>query len=418
MTENIDETNSGAGAASRTAAEPGKMYEYYRGQTVAPTFGNLRDLSALERFGEHRVDLYVNKLSLPLRLFKGAEVLEFGPDTGEHALIFARWGAEMTLVEPNPDAARQIKEYFKRFRLEDSLKAIFETDIAGFASDQRFDLIDAEGFIYTLQPASEWLRTFHRLLKDDGLTVVSYYSRLGGFMDLCLKAFYLATRDLTGQSTTETALMLYETKWNSISHNRPFESWVMDMHENPYVRASYFLDPLTLCQQAVEQGFELYSSWPAYRDPLQVYWHKRVLPEDRRMESVPDHLARSCLSQFTGRKMYLTPDMGQVMQVNNLLNALVVQMDSLIDSRDDAVLSRCAELLRELAAMIPSLPMITDHPDTGSMVVSLLSKLEGAIRLIGDGKVDDLVCFTNTDRDFIDAWGLPVHFSVFRKARD
>ena len=177
------------------------MYEYYRGQTVAPTFGNLRDESALERFNEHRVDLYVNKLSLPVRLFNGAEVLEFGPDTGEHALIFARWGAELTLVEPNPDAVRQIKAYFKRFRMEDRLKAVIETDIAGFASDRR------------------------------------------------------------------------------------------------------------------------------------------------------------------------------------------------------------------------SLSMITDNPDATSAIVALLSKLEGAMRLIGEGKVDDLIRFTNTDRDFIDAWGLPVHFSVFRKAR-
>ena len=38
-------------------------------------------------------------MSVPPALFRGADVLEFGPDSGENAVVFARWGARLTLVE-------------------------------------------------------------------------------------------------------------------------------------------------------------------------------------------------------------------------------------------------------------------------------------------------------------------------------
>lgn len=409
------EKKTGAGMET----EPGKMYEYYQDLDLLPTFGDLRDVAALDNFGKIRVDLFSNKLMMPLRLLEGANVLHVGPDSGEHSLVFARWGADLTLVEPNPIAVKQINTYFDRFGLEDRLKDFHQTDIAGFSeksNEPSFDIVDAEGFIYTLQPASDWLRTFHQSLKTDGLLVVSYYSRMGGFFELCLRAFHRAVRDLTGKDAEAAAWMLFEAKWNSIPHDKPFKFWVLDMLENPYVRARYFMDPSELCKDAEEVGYTLYSSWPTLRDPLDIYWHKSTTIDHEQMASPGSHLARSCLSHFTGRKMYLTtPDAQEVSKVMEILDTLVDQMDLLIDGLDDAVLSRCADLLHELGAMIPSLEMMTDSPNTKTQVASLLSKLEEVVGWIKDGNVEDLIQLTNNDIDFIHTWGLPTHFAVYRK---
>ena len=402
--------------------EPGKMYEYYQDLELLPTFGDLQNEADLEKFGEIRVDLFANKIMMPLSMFEGTSMLHVGPDSGEHSLVFAQWGADLTLVEPNPFATRQINTYFERFGMEEKLKAIHETDIEGFSKqpvEQLFDMVDAEGFIYTLQPASDWLRVFHNSLKTDGLMIVSYYARLGGFFELSLRALHRAVRDITGKDAEEAAWMLFEAKWDSIPHNKPFKFWVLDMLENPYVRARYFMDPAELCREAEEHGFSLYSSWPNLRDPLEVYWHKSPTIIHEQMASPGSHLARSCLSHFTGRKMYLTTSDPEVIaKVIEILDGLVEQMDILIDGLDDAVLSRCSKLLHELGAMIPSLEMMTEHPDTKSEVISLLAKLEEVIGWIGNGNVDDLTSLTNNDIDFIHTWGLPTHVAVFRKVED
>jgi len=78
-----------------------KLFNYYERQDVLPTFGNFKSAAELEAYAGLRRELFSDKLVLPPRLFRDADVLEFGPDSGENALVFAGWGANMTLAEPN-----------------------------------------------------------------------------------------------------------------------------------------------------------------------------------------------------------------------------------------------------------------------------------------------------------------------------
>ena len=219
-----------------------KLFNYYERKDVLPTFGNFKSSAELEAYASQRRELFSDKLVLPPRLFRNAEVLEFGPDSGENALVFAGWGANMTLAEPNRLAHPKIQAYFAHFDLTERLRELVLADVEGFSNDRGFDIIDAEGFIYTVQPTETWLGIFHRLLNPDGYGVVSYYERYGGFFELALKAIHAAGKALTGRPALETAKLLFEPKWNSIPHTRSFESWLMDVLENPFVRYRYFLD--------------------------------------------------------------------------------------------------------------------------------------------------------------------------------
>ena len=136
----------------------GKLFRYYEKQSILPTFADLRDDASLARYAEGRNRLFSDKLLLPPRIFRNAEMIEFGPDSGENALVFARWGAHTTLVEPNEKAHGYIRTYFERFGLSDSLHDIVAADVEGFAQAEGAhpvpvaEFIDAEGFIYTIQP--------------------------------------------------------------------------------------------------------------------------------------------------------------------------------------------------------------------------------------------------------------------------
>ena len=392
-----------------------KLFNYYERQDVLPTFGNFKSATELEAYASQRRELFSDKLVLPPRLFRDAEVLEFGPDSGENALVFAGWGANMTLAEPNRHAHPKIEAYFAHFGLTERLRQLALADVEGFGSDRGFDIIDAEGFIYTVQPSEKWLGIFHRLLNSDGYAVVSYYERYGGFFELALKAIHAAGKAMTGRAALETAKTLFEAKWNSIPHTRSFESWLMDVLENPFVRHRYFLDAAALCTAAHEQGFDVHSAWPAYRDSLDIYWHKKVLPGDEKLRRAARHLDRSRLSFLGGRKLYLVGKADAVQAISASIEALVLDVDAMIDDPFGESLPRVVAGLASLRETIRTSDILADDPADIEAMIATLDSFHRIFGAIGQRDASAVTALTQSDPAFINTWGQPAHFLVVRK---
>ncbi|WP_027574029.1 class I SAM-dependent methyltransferase [Bradyrhizobium sp. WSM1743] len=392
-----------------------KLFNYYERQDVLPTFGNFKSSTELDAYASQRSELFSDKLVLPPRLFRDAEVLEFGPDSGENALVFAGWGANMTLAEPNRLAHPKIEAYFARFGLAARLRELALADVEGFRSDRRFALIDAEGFIYTVQPSATWLGIFHRLLNPDGYAVVSYYERYGGFFELALKAIHSAGKALTGGAALETAKLLFESKWNSIPHTRSFESWLMDVLQNPFVRHRYFLDATALCTAAHAQGFDLHSAWPAYRDSLEIYWHKRVLSGDDKLHRTTRHLDRSRLSFLGGRKLYLVGKADAVQAISASIAALVRDIDGMIDDPFGETLPRVVGGLAALRETIRTADILADDAVDIDAMIATLDSFHRIFAAIGRRDATALAALTQSDPAFINMWGQPAHFLVISK---
>lgn len=395
-----------------------KLFNYYERQDVLPTFGDFKSAAELAAYAEQRRELFSDKLLLPPRSFRNAEVLEFGPDSGENALVFAGWGANMTLAEPNRHAHPKIEAYFAHFGRAERLRELALSDVEGFRSDRRFDIIDAEGFIYTVQPSERWLGIFHGLLNSDGYAVVSYYERYGGFLELALKAIHTAGKALTGHPALETAKLLFEAKWNSIPHTRSFESWLMDVLENPFVRHRYFLDAGSLCAAAHEQGFDLHSAWPVYRDSLDLYWHKRVLSGDEKLRRAARHLGRSRLSFLGGRKLYLVGKADAVDAVSASIEALVLDVDRLVDDPFGDSLTRVIANLASLRKAIPTTDIFADDASDIEAITATLDSLHRIFSAIGRRDISAVTALTQSDPAFIGSWGQPAHFLVVRKRSD
>ena len=392
-----------------------KLFNYYERQDVLPTFGNFKSSAELEAYANQRRELFSDKLALPPRLFGAAEVLEFGPDSGENALVFAGWGANMTLAEPNRHAHPKIEAYFAHFGRTERLRGLALADVEGFHSDRRFDIIDAEGFIYTVQPSAKWLGIFYRLLNPDGYAVVSYYERYGGFFELALKAIHAAGKALTGRAALETAKLLFEAKWNSIPHTRSFESWLMDVLENPFVRHRYFLDAAALCTAAHEQGFDIHSAWPAYRDSLDIYWHKKVLSGDEKLHRATRHLDRSRLSFLGGRKLYLVGKADAVQAISASIEALVLDVDGMIDDPFGDSLPRVVAGLASLRETIRTADVLADDAADIEAIIATLDSFHRIFGAIGRRDMSTVTALTQSDPAFINTWGQPAHFLVVRK---
>lgn len=391
-----------------------KLYEYYEKQAILPTFANFRSLADLEAYEVGRRTLFADRLAVPLRLFRGARLLEFGPDSGENALVFARWGARLTLVEPNPHALDPLCRYFEAFDLTGSLDAVIQADVEGFETDQRYDIIIAEGFIYTIQPQTRWLDVLAARLAPQGIAVVSYYERRGAFFELALRATLAAAMGVSGRSVEDTARALFSAKWDSIPHTRAFESWVMDVLRNPFVRLSTCLDAGGLMADALARNLTVHAAWPSYSDSLRVHWHKRPVPDTERLARDREHIDRACLSFVAGAKLYLTGPAEAVRAVAAEVDRALEAVDAVIDGADPAALARLDQALGTLIATAAGAQVLAEAPGDLDRLVAALSAQRRLFAAAAAGRFDDMVSVCATDPAFIETWGQPAHLLALR----
>jgi SAM-dependent methyltransferase len=389
------------------------LYEYYRGQALLPTFANLQGAPEVERYAGARAAMLRDRAGLLPAVFNGAEVLEFGPDSGENALVFALWGAHVTLVEPNERAHATIRAYFERFGLGDSLRGISNHDVLEYTDVRRYDLVVAEGFIYTVKPTRAWLGAFHRVLHPGGLFLITYYERSGALFELALRALHAQHRRRTGLDATASAQRLYRAKWDSIPHTRTFDSWVMDVLENPFLRAPMFIDARALVDDCSATGFDLYASHPQYGDPLAMDWHKRVLTIDERATRARAHIERSTLSFLAGRKLYIG-DEALAAAIARRASRLIDDIDALVEADDDHRSARIVAALEDLAATTGDTSIIADGAADRHAAAAAFRSFAQAFRLAAGTDAGALAAHTQSDPAFIASWGLPVHVAVGR----
>lgn len=389
------------------------LYEYYRGQQLLPTFADFQAAPEVERYAAQRAAVLRDRAGLPTAMFNGAEILEFGPDSGENALVFAMWGAHLTLVEPNERAHDTIRAYFDRFGRGASLRALSSAHVLDYEDPARYDFVVAEGFIYTVQPTRAWLAAFHRLLRADGLFFITYYERCGAIFELALRALHRAHQRLTGLDAEASAHRLYLAKWDAIPHTRRFESWVMDVLENPFVRSATFIDARTLVDDMAASGFDLYASHPHYGDVLAMDWHKRELTLEERTVRAHAHIERSTLSFLSGRKLFIG-DSARAAAIAQDARELVADIDALIDGEDAPASQRTIAALDGLAAAVHDTSIIAEGIAERRAAAEAFASFAHAFRLAASGDAGALVRHTQTDAAFIANWGLPVHLAVGR----
>ncbi|CCQ53633.1 methyltransferase domain-containing protein (plasmid) [Crocosphaera watsonii WH 8501] len=395
-----------------------KLFLYYEREKTLPTFARFKTVEDLDKYESQRARIFTEKLKLPTQLFKGIKLLEFGPDSGENSLAFARWGASLTLVEPNSDAHVPIKNYLENFGLKDKLDVLVEEEISKFTSQKKYQFIDAEGFIYTFRPESIWLNLFKDLLDDQGFCLINYYEASGGFLELILKLIHAKTKTLRGLSPEENAWQLFESKWNSIPHTRSFKSWVMDVLENPFVRYEYFFDASELCQQLFDYGYSVYSSWPNYQDTLSIYWHKMQLSEAEKLNNNLDYIARSRLGFLLGKKLFLTVQSSEkVKEINDYAHQLTRVVDHAIDDLDSDKIWQAYHYLEPIKNILIGDTVLANSIQDKQEAIKLVETLQTVMQLLTKNDSDDIEQFCNTNPLFIKSWGIPYHFIVFQKQK-
>lgn len=382
------------------------MYDYYASQSIKPTYAEFTTQSQIEAYTELRRHVF-RRLMLPSTYFEGKNILEFGPDTGENSIVFAEWGATVSLVEPNITAHHYIHRYFTNFGLEDRLSGISGESLTTFNSVKKFDLIDAEGFIYTIQPHNLWIKKASDLLKIHGLFVVSYLELYGSFIELLTKAIYQQIIFTSGYSDDlTTAQMLFAPKWDSIQHTRKFESWYMDVIKNPFVRKKYLIEPVSLLRELQCSGFLLYSSFPNYQDVLEMQWIKSPFLFEKENNLTIRFIEMSRLSHFLSVNCF---SRNSLQEVNEALLSLITIADDLIDDMNTRACESGVHAVEVVRKFVKN--EFPNHP----CALSILKMIETAFTLMNRRDMQMLIDFCRTQEAFIAAWGMPNHYAIFQR---
>ncbi|MBM7866694.1 methyltransferase domain-containing protein [Heliobacterium gestii] len=263
--------------------------DFYKQEAFNPTSFDISDEETYRDHARKRMNLYVNRLKLPQALWKDRQVLEVGCASGENALVLAELGARFTFVEALQPFVDRLVALFRERKREHQISEIIVDEIQNVQlQDDAYDVIIAEGFLYTMPDRSAVLNQLVAALRPDGLFCLSTLDPVGNFAQYFRKVLLAQLCRQAGVTDLEGKLaiaeQLFGRDYAAIPHSRPFASWVRDNFLSPsYDRHCFWSIEEIL--KSVEGDVRVYSSWPRIEHANDNTWYKRVDSADGEMQS-------------------------------------------------------------------------------------------------------------------------------------
>jgi hypothetical protein len=126
-------------------------------------------------------------------------------------------------------------------------------------------------------------------------------------------------------------------------------------------------------------------------------------------------LQRSPISFLAGQKIYLVGNTEEVEASTALVDALVADVDVLIEDPFGDQLPSFLTGLKKLRQSIRTANILVDDPQAIDDFEALLDALEQIFGAIQRRDIEEILRLTNSNPSFVAAWGMPTHFLVLRK---
>ncbi|MBT7589586.1 MAG: class I SAM-dependent methyltransferase [Candidatus Scalindua sp.] len=264
------------------------LVSYYQESHFNPVPIDLQTSAEWQSHVTKRRNLYEKHLNIPFVLLSGHSVLEFGCNSGENSLVLASFGANLTLVEANEQVLSRLKENFKRRNLEDQITSLINGGIENFESDRLYDIVLAEGFLFSLPNRDDMVQKICDLLAPGGIGIISFNDRYGGLLEMIKKMFLYRSCQLEKVSSVqshrsmELSKIFFEKQYAELNASRPFEAWWRDVLINPFYGWKYFWSFPEILLLLERGNTEVYSSSPPWISYDHFDWYKNVMgPKER-----------------------------------------------------------------------------------------------------------------------------------------
>ncbi len=236
--------------------------DYYKRHGINPV---RYEMGNLQRHFDRRAALY-RMLGVTPLVVRGSRVLEVAPGTGQNSLYVASLRpAELTLVEPNPVAVRDITTLYATPGIAPVLPQLITSTFQDFDPGRDFDLVICENWLGNSAHERGLLRKLGRLVAEDGLLVITTVSPVGILPNVLRKALTYRLDDIEAPFADRTAVLseAFGPHLRTIpAMTRTVTDWVHDNVMNP----AYFGIRLTIPMVIEElgHGFDVLGSSPRF----------------------------------------------------------------------------------------------------------------------------------------------------------
>ncbi|HXD87619.1 MAG TPA: methyltransferase domain-containing protein [Urbifossiella sp.] len=389
------------------------VLSYYQQNRFNPVLIPVEQESVWASHRAKRRNLYERHLRIPLSLLKGRRVLEFGPSSGENALVLALHGARLTLVEPNEQVFPRLYDLFDKFGMRKQLDGIVRAGIGDFQSDELYDFVIAEGFLYTIPERDALLQRMTRLIAPGMFGVVSSNDFHGGLMELLRRAILYRACRLAGIADEHSAegltlaRRLFLADFGKLNTSRTFDAWWKDNLVNPFYVTECLWSFPTLFRILDEANCAVHGCSPDWMTADHHEWYKNVPSRAVRGERIARNWKENFCYVLTGQKpsryRQHAADDGVVEAVGWLAGAL---SDIGRSPRDP---DRAPEYPRALDWFLSE----QDDPQARQVNV----ELKALIAALGAADLEELVRAHAESGTLRSLWGTPYHYLSFIRER-
>ena len=257
------------------------MLSYYRENNFNPVPIEVEEQKVWESHFAKRRNLYERHLGIHFVLLRDRSILEFGCNSGENSLVLAAVGDNLTLVEPHSEVMERLTVLFERLGLRDRIVRLVESDIQSFKQTQQYDVVLAEGFLFTLPDRVNMLKKIVPCLSPGSLAVISFQDRYGSLLEMTRSLVFWRSCELEGvrhiysQDALDIAEKLYLDDFMRMNASRPFRAWWKDNLASPFLVDKYHWSYAELVPFIQSVGAEIYATSPQWNTSSHYMLYKQ-----------------------------------------------------------------------------------------------------------------------------------------------
>ncbi|MGB7120125.1 MAG: methyltransferase domain-containing protein [Bradyrhizobium sp.] len=274
---------------------------YYIEHGISPVTYRTDDIGA---HFDRRDSLY-RSLGLPPIAFKGADVLEVAPGSGQNSLYVAACApASLTLVEPNPTGRRDIAAAYANLQVAHTAPELIAETLQRFAPERRFDIVICENWLGGTPNELNLLAKLAGFVTPGGALVITTVPLAGFFPNIMRKllALRLVPADMSFERKTSVLIEAFGPHLSTVKEmTRSHRDWVHDCLINPhYLNVSL---PLELVLRTIGTKLESMATFPRFATDWR--WFKALSGQNRRFnETLLDAAGRNTLSFIDYRRTF------------------------------------------------------------------------------------------------------------------
>lgn len=249
---------------------------YYLKYKISPVGQNILNR---KKHLQRRESLY-NHLGISKKLLSNSEILEVGPAEGHNAAYLASCNPKkLHLVEPNPNANKNIFRIFNKLKVSNNKTKIYKKKFENFKSKKKYDIVICEAWLGIVKKERKLITKLGKFVKKDGILIITASSSIS-FLSNILRRFIgvCVTQDINSfEKKTNFLINFYKNHLKTMKNmSCPYKDWVQDcligdgflnIHPNP---KEIFED--------VGKNFNFFNSYPKFYNDWR--WYKDLIEKE------------------------------------------------------------------------------------------------------------------------------------------